>query len=130
MRVLLVEDHADTRELFVTILSSQGFTVDTAITGLQAVDRATADPPDVIVLDLELPGVDGWAVARHIRGNSLTCETPIVAFTAHAFAEDEARAHAAGCDEFVAKPCTPMDLFAAIDRARDRRKRRRDDAAS
>jgi CheY-like chemotaxis protein len=130
MRVLLVEDHADTRELFVMLLSSQGFTVDTAVTGLQALDRVDATRPEVIVLDLQLPGVDGWAVARHVRANPLTCDIPIVAFTAHAFAEDEARARSIGCDEFMVKPCDPLELLAAIHRARARRKRRGEEAAS
>jgi two-component system cell cycle response regulator DivK len=125
MRVLLVEDHADTRELFVLFLSSHGFTVDTAATGSQAVDQAVVSVPDVVVLDLQLPGMDGWAAARHLRAHPATMLTPIVAVSAHAYAEDEARAQDVGCDAFVAKPCAPPDLLKAIRFACDRRRRPR-----
>ena len=118
MRILLVEDHADTRELFITYLSTHGFTVDTAVTGLQAVDMATAAPPDAIVLDLQLPGMDGWAAARHLRANAATRDVPIVAVSAHAFPEDEARARDVGCDAFLAKPCLPTDLLEVLRRLR------------
>jgi two-component system cell cycle response regulator DivK len=120
MRVLLVEDHADTRELFVTYFSSHGLTVETALTGLQAVDKAMSSPPDVVVLDLELPGMDGWAAARHLRQNASTRHIPIVAVSAHAFPEDEARAKDAGCDVFVTKPCLPPVLLEVIRRMRPR----------
>jgi two-component system cell cycle response regulator DivK len=125
MRVLLVEDHADTRELFVLFLSSHGFTVDTACDGSQAVDRAAVSVPDVVVLDMELPGMDGWVAARYLRAQPATRRTPIVAVSAHAYAEDEARAHDVGCDAFVAKPCDPPDLLRAIRFACDRRRRPR-----
>lgn len=120
MRVLLVEDHADTRELFVTYLSSHGFKVDTAVTGLQAIDKASASLPDVIVLDLELPGMDGWAAARHLRNHASTRHVPIVAVSAHAFPEDESLARDMGCDAFLAKPCLPPDLLETIRRFRPR----------
>jgi two-component system, cell cycle response regulator DivK len=120
MRILLVEDHADTRELFVTYLSSHGLSVETAVTGLQAVDKAMASLPDVIVLDLQLPGMDGWAAARHLRENASTRHIPIVAVSAHAFPQDEARAEDAGCDVFIAKPCLPPDLLEVLRRLRRR----------
>jgi two-component system cell cycle response regulator DivK len=125
MRVLLVEDHADTRDMFVLFLSSHGFTVETAATGTQAVDQAALSVPDVVVLDLELPGMDGWAAARYLRSQPATSRTPMVAVSAHAYAEDEARAHDVGCDAFVAKPCAPPDLLKAIRFACDRRRRPR-----
>jgi two-component system, cell cycle response regulator DivK len=125
MRVLLVEDHADTRELFVHFLSSNGFTVETAANGQQAVDQAAAAAPDVVVLDLQLPGMDGWTTARHLRAHPSTVHTPIVAVSAHAYEQDEARAHDVGCDAFVAKPCAPPDLLNAIQIACDRRRRPR-----
>ena len=125
MRVLLVEDHADTRELFVLFLSSQGFTVETAASGLQAIDHAAAAAPDVVVLDLQLPGMDGWTTARHLRAHPATCRTPIVAMSAHAYEHDQARAHEVGCDAFVAKPCAPPELLNAIHVACERRRRPR-----
>jgi len=121
MHVLLVEDHADTRELLVTFLSTHGFRVQAAATGLQAVDVAVATLPDVIVLDLELPGMDGWAAARHLKAHPLTKHIPIVAVSAHAYPQDEARAEDVGCDGFVAKPCLPTDVLEAIGRVRPRR---------
>lgn len=116
MRVLLVEDHTDTLELFVTFLEADGFTVETAITGRQAIDKATASPPDAIVLDLELPGMDGLAAARHLRADPRTKHIPIVACSAHAFPQDEAKAQDVGCDAFVVKPCLPTDIVAAVRR--------------
>lgn len=110
MRVLLVEDHEDTRELFATYLSSAGYTVETAITGLQAVDMALARPPDAVVLD-------GWALARHLRANEATKHAVIVACSARAFPDDEQKAKAAGCDAFVAKPCPPSELVAAVEQS-------------
>jgi two-component system cell cycle response regulator DivK len=121
MRVLLVEDHDDSRELFVTFLSSHGFMVETAVTGLQAIDKATASPPDVIVLDLELPGMDGWAAARRLREDTSTKHVPIIAVSGHAFPRHEARAEDAGCDAFIAKPFLPTQLLELIQRFRERR---------
>ena len=116
MRVLLVEDHADTRDLFLTYLTAVGCKVEHALTGLQAIDMATTSPPDVIVLDLGLPGLDGWSAARHLRANPRTRNVPIVACSARAFPDDEGRAKEAGCDVFLAKPCVPSDVLAAIRR--------------
>ena len=116
MRVLLVEDHADTRELYTSYLSHQGFVVDTASTGLQAIDRAVAGQPDVIVLDLQLPGMDGWSAAQHLKANPATRHVWILAVSAHAFPHDEARARHMGCDAFLAKPFVPTDLIQAIRR--------------
>ena len=123
MRVLLVEDHADTRELFALILLSNGFTVDVAATGQQAVDQAAVSAPDVVVLDLQLPDMDGWSAARHLRAHPATMHTAIVAVSAHAYDQDEARAREVGCDAFVAKPCAPPELLSAIHVAFDRRRR-------
>jgi two-component system, cell cycle response regulator DivK len=114
MRVLLVEDHADTRELFATYLTALGLTVDKAVTGLQAVDMAMTHPPDVIVLDMGLPGMDGWTAARHLRSNPKTTHVPIVGCSARAFPDDERRAKEAGCDVFLTKPCLPSDVLHAI----------------
>ena len=121
MRVLLAEDHADTREMFVTYLWTHAITVDVAVTGLQAVDLAVASPPDIIVLDLQMPGMDGWTAARHLRANAVTRDIPIIAMSAHAFPDDEARAYDSGCDAFLSKPCPPPVLLAALHRCRSRR---------
>lgn len=121
MRVLLVEDHADTRELFITFLRSAGISVEHAVTGLQAVDLAVATPLDAVVLDLGLPGMDGWAAARHLRSHPKTRHVAIVACSAHAFPDDERRAKEAGCDAFVAKPCLPSELLNALRRVLEER---------
>jgi two-component system, cell cycle response regulator DivK len=122
MRVLLVEDHADTRDLFTMLLTAHGHEVRTAVTGLQAIDLALESPPDVVVLDLQMPGLDGWAAARHLKGHPRTARVPIVALSARAFPEDEARAREVGCDRFVAKPCDPTRVLDAITRAHEERK--------
>jgi CheY-like chemotaxis protein len=120
MRVLLVEDHDDSREMFATYLSAHGITVDAAVTGLQAIDLALSRLPDVIVLDLELPGMDGWVAARHLRANPLTKDVPILAVSGHAFPRHRERAQDAGCDAFLIKPCLPTELLRAVLELRDR----------
>ena len=120
MRLLLVEDHSDTRELLASYLTGQGFVVDATANGLQALEHAATSPPDVIVLDLLLPGLDGWSAAQRLKTHPSTRHVPIVAVSAHAFPEDEARAYDCGCDAFLAKPFAPPDILQAIRRVHPR----------
>lgn len=112
--VLVVEDDVDTRELYVDYLSFHGFRVVAVPDGLSAIGEATDLLPDLIIMDLVLPQLDGWQVARQLRAQPATARIPILACTAHAFRASAERALAAGCDAYIVKPCAPEDLLAEI----------------
>jgi len=103
-RVLLVEDHEMSRTMLSRRLHRLGYEVTTATNGREAIVKAEAWQPDLIVMDLSLPIVDGWAATRAIKGDPRTHRIPIVALTAHAMAHDRDRALDAGCDEYETKP--------------------------
>lgn len=113
--VLLVEDDRDGRRMYAEWLSQAGFRVEQAHNGLQALERAFDATPDVVVTDLNIPGIDGFELTRRLKGDARTKEVPIVAITGYAaFAADPSRAARAGCDAVLEKPCTPDDLESAI----------------
>jgi CheY-like chemotaxis protein len=114
MLVLLVEDHEDTREATTMFLKTQKVQVEMAVTGLQALALARRIKPDVIVMDLGLPGMDGWEATRQLKWDPATQRIPIVALSAHATDDDEHRAREAGCDVYLRKPCHPSQLLEAI----------------
>jgi len=118
MLVLLVEDHEDSREAIRLFLKTHGIQVETAVTGLQAVAKARVLRPDIVVMDLGLPGMDGWEAARHLKECLETRHIPIVALSAHALTTDEERARSSGCDDYLRKPLGPDELLAAIRRLR------------
>lgn len=103
-RILIVEDNELNRDLVVRRLIKRGYCVLEAVDGEQGLELAVSDVPDVIVLDLGLPGMDGWEVARRLKSNCATREIPIMGLTAHARSEDLARAREAGCDAIETKP--------------------------
>ena len=115
--VLLAEDFDDAREVYRLYLEREGFAVHDLPDGTRVVPLAIELQPDVIVLDLALPGVDGWEVARQLRDHPLTAYVPIVVLSAHAYPEDEERARAAGAAAFLRKPCSPIELAATLRRA-------------
>jgi two-component system cell cycle response regulator DivK len=108
--ILLVEDFEDAREMYRDYLEFSGFRVETAADGHAAIVKARAHRPDLILMDLSLPGVDGWEATRQLKADPDTAHLTIVALSAHALPSDGARARAAGCDGFIAKPCLPPDL--------------------
>jgi two-component system cell cycle response regulator DivK len=112
--VLLVEDHDDTRSAWREFFEEAGYHVTEASNGNEALAAALADPPDVVVLDLTMPELDGWETARLFRSYPTTRAIPIVACSALSDAVSRERALAAGCDYFVAKPCFPEVLVAAV----------------
>jgi two-component system cell cycle response regulator DivK len=114
--VLLVEDTLDTLEAFAHFLRSAGFRVETATDGHQAVDKARALRPDVVVMDLALPELDGWEATHRIKSDPLTRHVPVVAFTGHAFQQSKESAQQAGCDAFLTKPLDPAQLVVEIRR--------------
>jgi two-component system cell cycle response regulator DivK len=115
-RVLLVDDYADAREMYAEYLKFAGFQVVEAANGLEALERALDESPDIILMDLSLPAMDGWEATRRLKADPRTAHILIVALTGHAVAGLAERARMAGCDAFVAKPCLPEDLVAEIRR--------------
>jgi CheY-like chemotaxis protein len=119
--ILVVEDFADAREMYRDYLEFSGFRVATAADGREAVRQARALEPDLILMDLSLPIVDGWEATRQLKSDPATAHLLIIALSAHALAQEGERARQAGCDGFIAKPCLPPDLVAEIGRYLDLR---------
>lgn len=109
-RVLLVDDDEDTREMYAWCMRAAGWIVEGAADGAEALLLAPAFEPDVIVMDLRLPVVDGIEATRRLKANDITRDISVVACSGIDLAQAEALARQAGCDEFVAKPCPPEDL--------------------
>jgi CheY-like chemotaxis protein len=114
--VLVVDDYQDAREMYAEYLSFSGFRVVEASTGTEAVEKAVALRPDVILMDLSLPGMDGWAATRQLKNDDRTKGIPVVALTGHALAGASEGARLAGCDAFVTKPCLPDELVIEVRR--------------
>jgi CheY-like chemotaxis protein len=113
--VLLVEDDSDGRRMYAQWLRQAGFLVDQAHNGLQALERAFEFVPDIVVTDLNIPGIDGFELTRRLKQDPRTARIPVVAVTGYAaFQADPGRAVRAGCDKVLEKPCSPDDLEAAI----------------
>jgi CheY-like chemotaxis protein len=115
-RVLLVEDYVDAREMYRDFLLFAGFDVETADNGEEAIQKARALDPDLILMDLSLPVLDGWEATRRLKADERTAAIKVVALSAHAMAAEERRATDAGCDGFIAKPCLPQELVAQVAR--------------
>ena len=116
-KVLLVEDHEELWDILSRRLTRRGFTVVLAHDGQQGLASAQAELPDVILLDMNLPVMDGWAVARRLRADPKTACIPIIALTAHAMAADRSQTLEAGCDDYHPKPVDFPQLLAQIDAA-------------
>ena len=114
--VLVVDDFQDNREMFAEYLSFSGFRVAEAATGREALDRAFELIPDLILMDLSLPEIDGWEATRCLKSDPRTQQIPIVALTGHALAGHSREARDAGCDAFLTKPCLPDALVLEIRR--------------
>ena len=114
--VLLVEDNLHNRRIFSGILTHFGFQVREAEDGGEALKMVQTDPPDLILMDLSLPVMDGWEATRQIKAIPALSHIPILALTAHAMAGDEERALAAGCDGYLSKPISPSAVAAEVER--------------
>lgn len=108
--VLVVDDVAHGREIFAEYLEFRGFRVATAADGQEAIDQAFELLPDVILMDLSLPRVDGWEATRRLKQDERTRDIPIIALTAHALAAAHDKAKEVGCNAVVTKPCLPREL--------------------
>ena len=115
MRILLVEDHEEIWDFLSRRLKRRGFEVVLAGDGRQGVDKAKSDRPDVVLLDMNLPVMDGWTAAGLIKGDPDTAHVPIIALTAHAMSGDREKAIAAGCDDYHPKPIDFARLLAQIE---------------
>ena len=114
--ILVVDDYQDAREMYAEYLVFSGFRVAEARNGNEAVAQAFALTPDLILMDLSLPGMDGWEATRLLKADERTKHIPVVALTGHALAGASEGARKAGCDSFVTKPCLPDDLVVEVRR--------------
>jgi CheY-like chemotaxis protein len=114
--ILVVDDYQDAREMYAEYLQYSGFRVAEAKNGNEAVAQARSLKPDLILMDLSLPGMDGWEATRVLKADEATKKIPIVALTGHALAGASEGARKAGCDSFVTKPCLPDDLVVEVKR--------------
>jgi CheY-like chemotaxis protein len=114
--VLIVEDQHELRQLYVQELALSGFDVIEAANGVEAIAHTASHTPDVVLMDLSLPILDGWEATRRLKSDDRTSHIPIVALTAHDGSGELQRATNAGCDWFVPKPCPPDALVAEVRR--------------
>jgi two-component system, cell cycle response regulator DivK len=128
--VLVVDDMVDGREICAEYLSFRGYRVATAADGHEALAQAFDLLPTVILMDLSLPGIDGWEVTRRLKRDERTRHIPVIALTAHALASARDAALSAGCDAVVTKPCLPKELEAEVRRQIERNASRSDESAS
>lgn len=118
--ILIVEDQPDNRQILRDMLRHAGYRTEEAVTGEDAVARIAADPPDLVLMDLQLPGLDGYATTRRIRSDPALPAMPIIAVTSFALAGDDLKAREAGCDDYIAKPYSPRMLMRKIREHLDR----------
>jgi DNA-binding response OmpR family regulator len=116
-KILLVEDHEELWDFLSRRLKRRGFEVVLAHDGQEGVDAARREVPDVILLDMNLPVMDGWTAAKVLRGDDTTARIPIIALTAHAMSGDKGRVLEAGCDDYHPKPVDFSRLLSQIDEA-------------
>ncbi len=120
-KILLVEDNEMNRDMLSRRLEKRGHAVSVAVDGAEGVAKARAEAPELILMDMSLPVLDGWEASRQLKADAATAGIPIIALTAHAMESDRAKALAAGCDDFDTKPVELQRLLAKID---DQLKRR------
>jgi len=113
--ILLVEDNELNRDMLSRRLERKGHTVTCAVDGQQGLDLARAQKPDLILMDMSLPVLDGWEATRRLKADDATKAIPVIALTAHAMAEDERRAREAGCDDYDTKPVELPRLLGKIE---------------
>jgi two-component system cell cycle response regulator DivK len=113
-RILLVEDHEDNRRIVRDLLTPAGYEVVEALTGEDGVTMAGTHRPDLILMDIQLPGLDGYEATRRIKADPALRAIPIIAVTSYALSGDDVKAREAGCDAYVTKPFSPRALLAKI----------------
>jgi len=118
-RILVIEDNEDNLSLMRLLLERANYEVLSAVDGFSGLELAQAERPDLILLDLAMPEIDGWAVARKLKGDIITRSIPIIAVTAHALPKDRELAFDAGCDAFIVKPFSVSKLIGEIEKLLD-----------
>jgi len=113
-RVLVVEDQEDNMRIMNDMLASAGYQVIEAVTGIEGVAMAESDKPDLILMDVMLPGLDGYEATRRIKANAALRHIPVIAVTSYALDGEESRAEEAGCDAYFSKPVSPRALLAKV----------------
>ncbi|HYL81955.1 MAG TPA: response regulator [Candidatus Acidoferrum sp.] len=113
-RILVIEDQEDNRRILRDLLTSAGFDLVEATTGEEGVALAESQRPDLILMDIQLPGLDGYEATRRIKANSVLRQIPVIAVTSYALSGDEVKAREAGCDDYVTKPFSPRALLAKV----------------
>jgi two-component system cell cycle response regulator DivK len=113
-RVLVIEDHEDNRRILHDLLTSAGYEPIEAVTGEEGVALAETHRPDLILMDIQLPGLDGYEATRRIKANPALRHIPVIAVTSYALSGDEVKAKEAGCDGYVTKPFSPRALLAKV----------------
>jgi len=114
-KILLVEDNEMNRDMLARRLEKRGYTVVIAVDGQSGVNLARSEKPDLILMDMSLPIIDGWEASRQLKADGAVASIPIIALTAHAMAEDREKALAAGCNEYETKPVDLASLLAKIE---------------
>ena len=114
--VLVVDDSEDNRDVYAQYLRFSGFRVEMAVDGVEAVEKASSLRPDVIVMDLAMPRLDGWEATRRIKAAPTTSGIPVIALTGNADSESKRRTQEAGCSGYLTKPCLPDVLVSEIRR--------------
>jgi two-component system cell cycle response regulator DivK len=115
MKILLVEDNADNADMLSRRLTRRGFTVVTAADGLQAISQANRERPNLILMDVSLPEIDGWEATRRLKADPATAPIPVIALTGNAMLSDLSQSRAAGCEEFETKPVNFPRLLEKIE---------------
>jgi two-component system cell cycle response regulator DivK len=115
-KILLVEDNEMNRDVLSRLLQRQGFEIVFATSGDTGIEMASSENPDLILMDMSLPVIDGWEATRRIKATVATCAIPIIALTAHAMATDRDEALTAGCDDYDTKPVELPRLLGKINR--------------
>ena len=113
-KILLIEDHEDNRRIVRDLVTSVGYELLEATTGEEGVAMAAAHIPGLILMDIQLPGIDGYETTRRIRADPALQHIPIIAVTSYALSGDDVKAREAGCDDYVTKPFSPRVLLAKI----------------
>lgn len=113
-RILVIEDNEENRRMLRDLLTARGFVVIEALSGEEGVEMAATESPDLILMDIQLPGFDGYETTRRIKAQPALHHIPIIAVTSYAMSGDDAKAMEAGCDAYVTKPFSPRALLAKI----------------
>ena len=113
-KILVVDDNQDSRELVIKILKGKGHQLIEAVDGEDALEKVAAEQPDLILMDISLPKIDGYEVTRRLKQNKKFASIPVIALTAHAMKGDKEKSLASGCDDYISKPINVRDFYDRI----------------